>query len=214
MDRALSVFGLTGGLASGKSTVAAYYSSLGLPMVSADTLAREVVAPGSPALREIIERFGPEVAPEGTLDRKRLGTLVFGDEAQRLELESITHPRIRSLFKQRIDALERQGEPLAGYEIPLLFEVGLQDELRPVVLVAAPEAIQVERAMARDGATRAAVEARLRAQLPVAKKTALADYVIDNRGTLEQLHAAAADALRLLCRDLGIDATRYRLPAP
>jgi dephospho-CoA kinase len=203
------VFGLTGGLGSGKSTVAAHYRRRGLPVIDADALAREVVAPGSPGLAEIVREFGAEVLQGAALDRPKLAALVFGDPAARQRLESITHPRIQALRDARLRELAVRGEPLACYEVPLLFEKGLEATLRPVVVVSVPEALQIERAQRRDQASEAMTRARLAAQLPIAEKAARADHVIDNSGPLADTWAEADTVLRRVCEAVGVDATRY-----
>jgi dephospho-CoA kinase len=179
----LVLFGLTGGLASGKSTVAARLRAQGLPVLDADALARDAVAPGTEGLAEVVRAFGPEVLlPDGSLDRARVAALVFTDEGRRRQLNAIVHPRIAALTAERAAALEAQGEPLACYEAALLVENRLADAFRPLVVVAVPEATQIARAMARDGATEEQVRGRLAAQLPLADKVAVADHVIDNTG--------------------------------
>src|SRR5690606_28062270 len=150
-EMALTVFGLTGGIGSGKSTVAAHFAKRGVPIVDADELAREVVRPGAPALEEIVQTFGREVlAADGALDRRALAERVFTDEAARKRLEAITHPRIAALARERFAQLEAEGHTLACYVVPLLFERGLEDTYRPVVTVVASERAQIERAAARD----------------------------------------------------------------
>jgi len=205
----LRVFGLTGGLGSGKSTVAEHYRRRGLPVIDADALAREVVAPGSPALAEIAREFGAGVLQGTALDRPKLAALVFADPAARQRLESITHPRIQALRDARLREIEARAEPLACYEVPLLFEKGLEASLRPVVVVSAPEALQIERAQQRDRASEAMIRARLAAQLPMAEKAARADYVIDNSGPLADTRAAADTVLRRVCEAVGVDPARY-----
>lgn len=191
----LSVFGLTGGIGSGKSTAAALFRERGVPIVDADELAREAVAPGSAGLAEVQVAFGPKIlAPDGSLDRKKLGALVFADTEARQRLNAITHPIVRRLSQERFRALDEQGVALAGYDVPLLFEVGLDSVLRPIVVVTAREATQLERILARDGISEEAARARLDAQLPLADKQKRADYVLYNNGTLEAL-AAQIDAL-------------------
>jgi dephospho-CoA kinase len=191
----LRVFGLTGGIGSGKSTVAALLRERGVPVVDADELAREALAPESPGLQAVIEGFGPDVLlPDGSLDRKRLGALVFSDPEARKKLNGITHPIVRRLSQERFAALEAQGVELAGYDVPLLFEVGLDQALRPVVVVAASEATQLERILARGGLSRDEAKARIAAQLPLAEKRARADHVLENDGSLAQL-SAQVDAL-------------------
>lgn len=195
---ALRVFGLTGGIGSGKSTVAALLRERGVPVVDADELAREAVAPGSQGLAEVVASFGPEVLDaSGALDRKRLAAVVFGDEAARKRLNAITHPIVRQLSQQRFAELDRQGHELAAYDVPLLFEVGLDQVLKPVVVVYASEATQLERVMRRDGSSADQARARIRAQLPLTDKRARADHVIDNDGSPGEL---AAQVDRVLAR--------------
>lgn len=209
----IQVFGLTGGLASGKSLVAEHLRARGVPIIDADALAREVVQPGSEGLAEIARQFPPDVVRGGALDRKRLAAIVFSDPVQRARLERITHPRIQALRSARLAELEASGEPLAGYDVPLLFEKGLEAELRPVVVVYAPPALQLARAMARDASSEAEARARLAAQLPLSEKVQRADYVIDNSGSPAATRAAADAVLATLCATLGVDPTRY-LGAP
>ncbi|WP_437516882.1 dephospho-CoA kinase [Sorangium sp. So ce1099] len=179
----LVLFGLTGGLGSGKSTVAARFRAQGLPVIDADALAREVVAKGTEGLDEVVRAFGPEVLlPDGSLDRARVAAVVFADPGKRRQLNAIVHPRITALTLERAAALEAQGEPLACYEAALLVENRVVDAFRPLVVVAVPEAVQIARAMARDGVTEDEVRARLAAQLPLSSKVAVADYVIENSG--------------------------------
>ena len=192
---ALKVFGLTGGIGSGKSTAAALFRERGVPIVDADELAREAVAPGSAGLAEVLAAFGPQiVAGDGSLDRKQLGALVFADAEARQRLNAITHPIVRRLSQERFLALDQQGVTLAGYDVPLLFEVGLDAALRPIVVVTARETTQLERIMARDDISEPAARERIGAQLPLADKQKRADYVLYNNGTLAAL-AAQVDAL-------------------
>jgi dephospho-CoA kinase len=164
------VFGLTGGLGSGKSTVAAHLRARGVPVIDADALAHEVVSPGSEGLEEVLEAFGPSMLQDGALDRQRLASLVFSDPEALRRLEAITHPRIQRRRTELLRELEASGEPLACYEVPLLYEKHLDAELRPVVVVSVPEALQVSRARARDGTSEPQVRARLAAQLPLEYK--------------------------------------------
>jgi dephospho-CoA kinase len=204
------VFGLTGGIGSGKSTVAARFRERGLPVVDADLLAREAVEPATTGLGEIVREFGEGVLdPSGGLDRKRLAAIVFGDEAARRKLNAITHPRVRDLALARFAELDRAGEPLVCYEVPLLIESGLAEVLRPLVVVSVPEEVQVARTRARDGASEQEAIARVRAQMPLADKVALADHVIDNNGSLESSRARADEVLDAICRKFGVDPARY-----
>jgi dephospho-CoA kinase len=183
----MRVFGLTGGVGSGKSTVAAYFRERGVPIIDADELAREVVEPGSVALAELSQHFGPELLTEsGNLNRTWLGRRVFGLPSELATVNRIIHPKVAQLFQERCRELEHQGHPLAGYEVPLLFENGLDHALRPVVLVTAPLDVQISRAMQRSGWSKEHTEERVAAQMPLAQKLARADYVIDNGGGLEQ----------------------------
>lgn len=208
----MHVFGLTGGFAAGKSTVVRTLRARGVPVLEADVLAREVVEPGTPGLRKVVEAFGEDVLDgAGALDRKKLGKRVFSDAGARAKLEGLLHPLIRELGKKRLLELEARGEPLAGYEAPLLVEVGLASELRPLVVVSADEATQIERARGRDGFDEAAARARIRAQMPLAEKRALADYVIENTGSLEQLERETERVLDAICDTLGIPKERYSL---
>jgi dephospho-CoA kinase len=214
-NEGMHVFGLTGGMASGKSSVAAHWRSRGLPVIDADALAREVTSPGSEALSEIAREFGSELIRDGALDRKALARRVFGNEDLLHRLEAITHPRIERARQRLLTELDNAGEPLVCAEIPLLFEKEMEAQLRPVVVVSLPEALQLARALQRGGNSAGAegeLRARLAAQLPLADKLARADYVIDNRGTPEQLRSAADRVLAELCRALGADPTRYGLP--
>jgi dephospho-CoA kinase len=205
----LQMFGLTGGYGSGKSSVAARLRSRRVPVIDADELARVVVLPGSRGLREIAEQFGPSVVAGGVLDRRALAQIVFADPSARARLNAITHPRVQELRAERQRALADAGEPLACYEVPLLYENGLEAELATVVVVTTPEALQISRAMTRDRATEAEVRARLAAQLPLAAKAARADFVIDNSGSREATEARTDEVLRALCERLGVDASRY-----
>jgi len=208
----LHLFGLTGGIGSGKSTVAARFRARGLPVIDADVLAREVVARGTAGLAELVARFGDILDAQGKLDRKKLAALVFGDDDARRALNAITHPRVAALAAERARALDELGEPLACYEVPLLFEGGLQRVLSPVVVVAVPEDVQVARAVSRDGGTADEVWARVRAQLPLTEKIRQADYVIDNSGHREATVARADEVLDAICEQLGIDSARYPRP--
>jgi dephospho-CoA kinase len=206
------LFGLTGGIASGKSTVANRLRARGVPVIDADELAREVVAPGTDGLRAIIEAFGEHVLDgSGALDRKRLAHVAFATDEARKLLNGITHPRIAQLTAERAAALGARGEPLACYEAALLVENGVADMFRPLVVVAAPEAVQIERVKGRDDTSREDALARIRAQKPVAEKIAVADYVIETLGTLEENRLKTDEVLRSICEKFGIDFERYAL---
>jgi dephospho-CoA kinase len=175
------LIGLTGGIASGKSTAGKQLAKLGVTVIDADGLAREVVAKGSAGLREVVDTFGPELlAPDGTLDRERLGALVFADPEARKRLNAITHPRIGQLSAQRIAEAQTSATPYVVYEAPLLVETGTYRGMAALIVVATSPELQVTRVMARDGLSEAAARARLAAQLPLETKVAAADFVIHN----------------------------------
>jgi dephospho-CoA kinase len=207
------LFGLTGGIASGKSTVARRLRARGLPVIDADALAREVVVPGSAAALEIRATFGDSVfASDGTLDRKALGAMVFSDPAKRARLNAITHPKIAVMTAQCASDLKARGEPMACYEAALLVENGLAKGFQPLIVVAASEATQRARLMARDGLDEAAADARIRAQMPLAEKLKVASIVLHNDGSPGDLVRATDDALSRVAKDLGVPLDRYPIP--
>ncbi len=181
------VFGLTGGVASGKSCVAARLRELGVEVVDADEVARDVVRPGTSGLAEIATSFGDVLNVDGALDRKKLGQLVFGDEAARRRLEAIIHPRIAVETARRIAELEARFVPLVCYDAALLVEMGRYESFRPLVVVAVPREVQRARLMRRDSIDSSEADVRIGAQLPLESKVAVADFVIDNQGTLQEL---------------------------
>ena len=177
---------LTGGVASGKSTVARMFRDLGAVVLDADEVARAMVAPGQPALAEIRRAFGPEYFhPDGTLDRAKRAERVFSDPKARETLNEIIHPRVTEEIRQRLALLEADGADLVIVEVPLLFEAGLATRYDQVIVVYAGEEDQVRRLAARDERDPAEIAGILDAQWPLDKKRRLADYVVDNRGSLE-----------------------------
>ena len=211
----MHLFGLTGGIASGKSVVAARFRARGLPVIDADELAREAVAPGSEGLAEVVRAFGAEVLTPSGRARSQAGRRARLQRRRRARaLNAIVHPRIGALTASRAAELEGRGEPLACYEAALIVENGMADAFRPLVVVSAPEALQLARAVARDGATRGGrARAASRAQTPLAAKVAVADVVIDNTGTAPELVARADAALDAVCARVNVDASRYPRPA-
>ena len=184
------VVGLTGGIASGKSTVAAMLAELGVPVVDADALAREVVAPGTPGLAAIVTRFGESMLlADGSLDRKKLGELVFSDTEARGALNAITHPRIAAAGMEKLRTLADHPAPYRLYEAALLVENGLAKAFAALVVVTVDEATQLARLRARDGSSLEEARARIASQLPLATKVAAADYVIDNSGSATETRA-------------------------
>lgn len=201
----MHLFGLTGGIASGKSAVAAHLRQRGVPVIDADQLARDAVAPGSPGLADVVRTFGDSVlAPDGGLDRKRLAAEVFPDRVKRRALEAIIFPIVGRLTSTRAAELRAQGHPLACYEAALIVENGVADAFRPLVVVAAPEPLQVARACARDAAAESEVRARIAAQMPLAEKVNSANFVIENAGTLEDLQRRTDEVLTAICQQLGV----------
>jgi dephospho-CoA kinase len=177
--------GLTGGIASGKSTVANLFAALGVTIIDTDVIAREVVAPGSPLLPKIAAHFGPDViATDGSLDRRALRQRVFADPAERQWLEQLTHPEIRRLTDERSDAAPG---PYSIVAIPLLVETGGKDRFDRVLVVDCEPELQLARLQARDGSTRAQAEAALTAQVSRAERLAVADDVIHNDGDIARL---------------------------
>jgi dephospho-CoA kinase len=180
--------GLTGGIACGKSTVASMLVDLGALLIDADKLAREVVMPGRPALKQIAERFGQSVIlPDGSLHRKALGEIVFNESSARKDLEAITHPRIReAMWEQMRQAEAAEPEKLVVVDVPLLYESGLQEYFQKVMVVYVPEAVQLKRLMQRDAISLEAAQLRLKAQMPIEQKKLLANIIIDNSGSLSE----------------------------
>lgn len=184
----MRIIGLTGGIASGKSTVGRMLRARGICVVDADELAREAVAPGSPALERIRARFGDAVvARDGTLDRAALGAIVFTDAAARTALNAITHPEVARLAAERFARLAAEGRDLVVYEVPLLFENNLEALMDRTVLVACSAEQQLARVQARDGLDEAAARARIAAQMPLEEKRKRASVVIENDADLATL---------------------------
>jgi dephospho-CoA kinase len=181
---------LTGGIASGKSTVANLFAALGVPLIDTDVIAREVVEPGRPALAAVAREFGSGVlGAEGRLDRRRLRGIVFGDESARRRLEAILHPAIRAEMERQSAAAHGPYQMLV---IPLLTEGGRRDHVNRVLLVDVPESLQLERLMSRDGVSREQAEAALRAQATREARLRFADDVIPNSGDVEALRPQVA----------------------
>jgi dephospho-CoA kinase len=183
--------GLTGGIASGKSTVADLFAELGVPVIDTDVIARDVVRPGGPALPALVAAFGPGVlAADGSLDRRRLRARVFADDAERRRLEAILHPHIEAAT---LAASGQAGGPYQLVVVPLLFESGFDRHVDRVLVVDCPEELQRSRLLARDGESPEQVERILASQLDRASRLARADDVIDNAGTLDATRARVAE---------------------
>ena len=180
---AMRLIGLTGGIATGKSTVARMLAARGATVIDADELAREAVRPGEPAFDLVVERFGPDVVQaDGALDRARLGEIVFDDAAARRDLERITHARIIELMQERIAAALAGEAPLVVVDVPLLFENAREGSFEGVLLVYAPSDVQIRRLRDRNGLDEEAARLRLAAQLPIDEKRGRATWIIDNSG--------------------------------
>lgn len=181
------IIGLTGSIASGKSAVAKMIQSYGLPIVDADVVARQVVEPGSETLKKIAEIFGQEViAEDGSMDRAKVGNIIFHDESMRKKLNDIIHPAIREEMIRQRDEFISYGEKNVFMDIPLLFESKLEHFVEKIIVVSVSEEVQLGRLMARNGFTEQEARTRIATQIPVKQKEALADCVINNNGTLEQ----------------------------
>ena len=186
------VIGLSGGIGSGKSTVSRMFRELGATVIDADAIVHELQAPGMPIVEELAQEFGREILDAtGALDRKALGALVFADEAARLRLNQIVHPQVGAEFARRLAAAIEAKAPFVVLDIPLLFEgresgkgSAASRKVETTVVVWVPEAVQLERQIARDRCTREDALQRIRAQLPLDRKRELADHVIDNSGSL------------------------------
>lgn len=194
-----AIVGLTGGIASGKSTVGRFFRELGVHVVDADQVARDVVAKGTEGWDEVVAAFGREVLQEdGAIDRKKLGAIVFADPAARKRLEAITHPRIAARSMAELAGIAGRGDPYGIYEATLLVENGTHRMMQALIVVAADEDAQIRRARERDGSTEEEVRARIAAQLPLADKIAAADHVIRNDGDLDALRARTLEVDRAL----------------
>lgn len=207
------LIGLTGGIASGKSTIAARLAEHGAIVIDADVLSREAVEPGTPGLAAIAERFGADViGPDGALDRSALGSIVFADDQARADLNAIVHPEVKRRSQARIAEASSDPGAVVVYDVPLLVETGRADEFDLVVVAAAPEGERVRRLVDLRGLDRVEAERRIAAQATEEQRTAVADVVIDTAGSLEHTlsqvdavwHCAAAAAVPAPDRQDGV----------
>ncbi len=194
----MKLYGLTGGIASGKSTVSRMLRELGAQVLDADVIAREVVEPGTPGLQAVAERFPGVLDADGRLDRAKLGARVFGDPKERAALNALLHPLIRQQFLLRTQALDERGVERVIYDAPLLIENRLHEGMDGVVLVWVPREVQKARLRARDSLDEAAAEARLAAQLPLDEKRPLATWLVDNTGDLGATRARVDEVWRAI----------------
>jgi dephospho-CoA kinase len=185
----MHVYGLTGGIASGKSTVSGMLRELGATVLDADVLAREVVEPGTPGLAAVSARFPGVLREDGRLDRARLAARIFSDPAERAALNALLHPLIKQEFLRRTWELAEQGVERVLYDAPLLIENRLHESLEGVVLVWVPRSVQKARLMARDKLDEASAEARLAAQMPLEDKRPFARWIVDNSTDLASTRA-------------------------
>jgi dephospho-CoA kinase len=195
------IVGLTGGIGSGKSLVAAEFKRLGANVIDADAVLRELTRPGLPAYKAIEAEFGPGVLnDDATINRASLGRIVFCDPEKLARLNAITHPGIIGVIEERVVEFEKSRSPgaVTVVDAPLLIEVGLHEKMDRVVVVSADESRQVERVMERDGLGRAETLRRIHTQMPTSEKAALADFVIDGNGSVEETVAAARDVYKTL----------------
>lgn len=200
--RRMLLIGLTGNIASGKSTVARLLSERGATIIDADVLARRVVEPGMPAFDEIVKRWGTEVvSPDGSLDRDALRRLVFSRHEQLEELNEIVHPEVAAYRDRLVDEARQRGDRLVVQDIPLLFERGIVDQFDRIVLVDAPRPIRLERLMRERGLSETEAMDMITAQMPAELKRARADYIIENVGTVRELEERASDVWHALERE-------------
>jgi len=182
------VIGLTGGVATGKSTVSSLLKAKKIPIVDADILARQVVEPGTPALAKIIDYFGPSVLLlDGFLDRKQLGSIIFSDETKRKKLNSIVHPAVSYAILWSVLLHWIKGEKMCIVDVPLLIEGGLWKLMGKVVVVYCPPDVQLQRLMKRDNSSHENASSRINSQLPITEKVEYADHIIDNSGSHQDL---------------------------
>jgi dephospho-CoA kinase len=193
---------LTGGIATGKSHVRARFEALGVPTIDSDVLAREIVAPGTPGLAAVVERFGRGVLdPSGALDRRKLAAIVFAVPEERKALEAIIHPEVRRAIEAWYERLDGKQHPFAIADIPLLYETGRERDFAKVIVTVCDPETQVTRVMQRDDVTEEEARRRLAAQLPIEEKARRADYVIRTDGTFEDTNRQVNEvweALRLV----------------
>ncbi|MBA2173365.1 dephospho-CoA kinase [Halobacillus locisalis] len=190
------VIGLTGSIATGKSTVSKMFADLDIPVIDADQLSREVVEPGELAYKQIVETFGEGILhKDRTIDRKQLGKVIFSDKEKRQQLNDIVHPEVRREMIARRESYKKKGAKAVVLDIPLLFESELTDYADRTLVVYIDEQTQLERLMARDDSKAEEAKQRIDSQIPISKKARWADAVIDNRGTVDESFQQLKDIL-------------------
>ncbi len=179
------IIGLTGGIASGKSTVASFFKAQNIPVIETDQIAKTVLSPGSDAYDRVVQHFGEAILlSEGIINRKALGERIFKNESERETLNQIVHPEVRTITQSKVDVLKKEGHDLIVIDVPLLFEAGFDQDVDSTLVISVPKEIQIERLMARDGIDKAYALKKINAQIPLKEKRQRADYVIDNRGSI------------------------------
>lgn len=188
------VIGLTGGIASGKSTISSILKAVGWPVIDADLIARQIVMPGSKGLEQIVNRFGSQMLnSDGTLDRKKLGKMVFDDPKKLSDLDKIEHPLIQEAINSQLDEFKKQHLPVVVLDVPLLFETGMDEECDLTVLAVVDQATQLKRLMKRDQISKMDAVKKISSQMSLKEKMQRADVIIDNNGTLEQTRSQVAE---------------------
>lgn len=186
--RHLFKLGVTGGVGSGKSLVCRRLQEFGVPVCSADELAKQAVAPGTKAYEQIVDHFGRQIlTPDGDIDRAGLRRIIVGDDTARKTLEGFVHPEVMRQMEKHFAAAEKQGAPMAAAEVPLLFEAGLEPFFDAVILVSGDRENRLQRVMARDNVNRQEAAALMKTQMPEAQKRRRADYIIDNNGSIDRM---------------------------
>lgn len=195
----MSIFGLTGGIGSGKSAAAKIFQNLGVPVIDADDVAREVVMPNTSALRSIVGYFGQSVLlDDGSLNRKQLRATIFEYPEKKTWLENLLHPLIRKTISNQLAEWRRASVPMALLSSPLMFETGQDQLVDKVIVIDVTEAIQIERASARDQQSIASIRAIIASQISRQERLARADYIVDNNGTLDELSTRVQQLYRQL----------------
>lgn len=191
------VIGLTGGIASGKSTVANMLKELGITVIDADIEARLAVEPGETAYNKIVEHFGKSILLEnGTINRAKLGEIIFNNEAERTVLNRIVHPAVRERMNEKKEEAIKRNESIVIMDVPLLFESKLTDQVERTLLIYVDEETQLKRLMERNNYSEEEAMSRIQSQMPLKEKKTLADFIIDNSGTLEQTKTQLSGILR------------------
>ncbi|MBY6275977.1 dephospho-CoA kinase [Symbiobacterium thermophilum] len=196
----MRIIGLTGSIASGKSTVSAMLRELGAAVIDADAIVHHLQRPGTPVFESIVREFGPGVVrPDGSLDRQALGRIVFADPGRRRALEAIVHPAVRAEIWRQVEQYRREGRPAVVLDVPLLYESGWDRQVDEVWVVWVDAETQKARLIARSGLSPEEAEARIAAQMSLDEKARRADRIIDNRGSLDRTRAQVEAAWRAAC---------------